>query len=155
MLKHLSLALNDLKHEQVEQFLITAKGLNFKFMLPSARFRFECLKGEYFKRKGRFIEAYELFKSLEVSSLLPKESNELNIKLMQLYYAAGNLKACKESINNLQNKNLSLDQKLNCQIKQHELQMFSGEYQLAKDELEKSYGEPKLSENAKVVILHT
>jgi len=155
LINQLRLAIADLKHEKAEQLLTKKIGLDFWFTLPTSKIHFAMQKASIYKEQGRVVDTYNIIQHVRQLPLLPKEKIEVQLILMQLYYAAGNFKACQQKTNKLQDLKLTLKQQLSVSLIQCELDMLEGKYQQAKDRLEELYATPKLSVNAKVAILHT
>ena len=155
LLKKLNLAINDLRHEDIEQCLALINKPSFLFMLPASKVQLVRLTASFYRQQGNYLEAYNTLQKMQQLPLRPKERITIQIQLMRLYFALGNLKACQQTISTLQSLKLTFEPQLNIDLQQVELDALAGNYQQAKDKLEELYAIPKLSVNAKVAILHT
>lgn len=155
LLTKLNLAINDLRHEDVEQCLALINKRSFLFMLPTSKVQLARLKVSFYRQQGSYLEAYNTLQKVLQLPLLPKERITIQIQLMRLYFAVSNLKACQQTVSQLQSLKLPFEQQLNIDLQQVELDSLAGNHQQAKDKLEYLYAIPKLSVGAKVAILHT
>lgn len=155
LLKKLNLAINDLRHEDIEQCLALINKPSFLFMLPASKVQLVRLTASFYRQQGNYLEAYNTLQKMQQLPLCPKERITIQIQLMRLYFALGNLKACQQTISTLQSLKLTFEPQFNIDLQQVELDALAGNYQQAKDKLEELYAIPKLSVNAKVAILHT
>ncbi|MFD1006771.1 hypothetical protein [Oceanisphaera ostreae] len=155
LLNKLNLAIHDLRHEDIEQCLALINKPSFLFMLPASKVQLVRLTASFYTQQGNYLEAYNTLQNMQQLPLRSKEWIIIQIQLMHLYYAVGNLKACQHMISTLQSLKLTFEPQLNIDLQQVELDALAGKYQQAKDKLEELYAIPKLSVNAKVAILHT
>lgn len=155
LLKQFSLAIDDLRHEDIERCLALINKPTFLFMLPASKVQLVRLKASFYRQQCNFIEAYNILQKVQQLPLRSKERITIQIQLMRLYFAVGNLKACQQTISQLQSLKLTFESQLNIDLQQVELDALAGNYQQAKDKLEDLYAIPKLSVGAKVAILHT
>ena len=155
LLKQFSLAIDDLRYEDIELCLDLISKSTFLFMLPASNVQLVRLKASFYMQQCNFIEAYSILQKVQQLPLLSKERITIQVQLMRLYFSVGNLKACQQTISQLQSLKLSFELQLNIDLLQVEIDTLAGNYQQAKDKLENLYAIPKLSVGAKVAILHT
>ena len=151
--KAISLANQDLRRSDAKQWLQQADPARSLF--PSAKIKLGCLQASFYKSQGEWVKAYNILQDLQALPLLPKERTAVELDLMRVFYACGNLKATQQGLTRLQSGKLNKVQQGLCHIIQAELYLGENKLQEAKDLVEQHYEEPNLPVNRQVALLHT